>query len=98
MEDDPPYFALKARLVQKTGDVERGTSLASDAVKRFAPLPGQDEYQLYWFRIAARIAGDDALLLEADAVARTRATQPEWHAEVGGEFPDVERKPGEDDE
>jgi hypothetical protein len=98
MEDDPPYSALKARLLQKTGDVEGGTRLASDAVKRFAPLPGQDEYQLYWFRIAARIAGDGALLLEADAVARKRATQPEWHAEVGGEFPDVERKPGEDEE
>jgi molecular chaperone DnaK (HSP70) len=96
MEDDPPYAVLKARLIHKGGDVDGGVRLAGEALKRFVPLSAQDEFQLHWFRVAARIRGDDALWQEADTVARKRATHPKGQAPPGGELPDMERMPGED--
>ena len=98
LEDDPPYSVLQARLVQKTGDAERGILLADDALKRFAPLSAQNEFELHWFRMAARIIGDDALLRDADATARNLTTKSERRFSANGEFPDLERLPGEDDE
>ncbi len=98
LEDDPPYSVLQARLIQKSGDAERGIRLADDALKRFAPLSTQDEFELHWFRIAARITGDDALLREADAMARKLTTRSDKRTLDTGEFPDLERMPSEDDE
>jgi tetratricopeptide (TPR) repeat protein len=97
MDEDPSYSVLKARLIQKAGDVNGGFRIAVDALKRFPPLSVQDDYQLYWFRTAARIAGEDALLREADAASRKRASRADWRAQVGGELLDMERTPGEDD-
>ena len=98
LEDDPPYSVLQARLIQKSGDAERGIRLADDALKRFAPLSTQNEFELHWFRIAARITGDDALLREADAMARKLTTRSDKRTLDTGEFPDLERMPSEDDE
>jgi hypothetical protein len=97
MEDDPAYSSLKARLVQKTGDPEGGIRIARDALKRFSPPAAQDDYQLSWFRLAARIAGENSVWQEADAMARKRATHTEWRSQVGGELPDMARSSGEDD-
>lgn len=98
LEDDPPYSVLRARLVQKTGDPEKGIRLADDALKRFAPLSCQDEFELHWFRIAARITGDDALLRDADVMARKTTTRSQGRSFATGEFPDLERMPDEDEE
>ncbi len=98
MSDDPPYSVLKARLMQRLGDVDGGLRLAAESIKRFPPLAAQDEYQLFWFRVAARITGDNAAESEADSWLRKRsAARPDLRAGIGGELPDMERMPGEDD-
>jgi len=97
MEDDPAYSSLKGRLVQKSGDTEGGIRIAREALKRFPPLAAQDDYQLSWFRLAARIAGEDTVWQDADSMARKRSTHTEWRSQVGGELPDMERSSGEDD-
>ncbi len=97
MYNDPPYSILKARLMQKLGDVDGGLSLAAESLKRFPPAAVQDEYQLSWLRAGARITGDEALVREADKWLRKRAERPGSRADVGGELPDMERMPGEDD-
>lgn len=98
MSDDPPYSVLKARLMQRLGDVDGGMRLAADSVKRFPPLAVQDEYQLSWLRVGARITGDNALEREVDAWLRKRsAARPESRTGVSGELPDMERMPGEDE-
>jgi molecular chaperone DnaK len=98
LEDDPPYSVLRARLVQKTGDGAKGIRLADEALKCFGPLSGQDEFELHWFRIATRITGDDALLRDADAMARKRVRRADDRSSSSGEFPDLERMPDEDEE
>lgn len=98
MSDDPPYSVLKARLMQRLGDVDGGMRLAAESIKRFPLLAVQDEYQLFWFRVAARITGDNAAEREADSWLRKRsAARPDLLAGIGGELPDMERMPGEDD-
>lgn len=98
MSDDPPYSVLKARLMQRLGDVDGGVRLAAESLKRFPPLSVQDEYQLFWFRGAARITGDNAAEREADSWLRRRsAARPDVRAGIGGELPDMERMPGEDE-
>jgi len=97
MYNDPPYSVLKARLMQKAGDADGGLRLAAESVKHFPPPAAQDEYQLSWLRVGARIIGDDVLAREADAWLRKRADRSGSRAEVVGELPDMERMPGEDD-
>jgi tetratricopeptide (TPR) repeat protein len=97
MANDPPYAVLKARLIQNLGDADGGVRLASESLKRFSPLSAQDEYQLFWFRVAARMIGNETLAKEGDRWARKRADPTNSPAAVGGELPDRERTPGEDE-
>lgn len=97
ISSDAPYSVLKARLIQKLGDAEGGVRLAAESLKRFPPLSTQDEYQLFWFQVAARMTGDEGLARESDGWARKRAGRSESRVAVGGELPDMERMPGEDD-
>jgi molecular chaperone DnaK len=95
MADDPPYSVLKARLLQKGGEIEAGVQLAAAALKRFPPLSIQDEYQIDWFQIGARIAGHEEFRREAALVARRRTFQPE-RSTPAGELPDLQRTSEED--
>jgi hypothetical protein len=97
MQDDPPYSSLKARLMQREGDIQAGSAIASNALMRFPPVGAQDDFQLYWFGVAARIAAEDQLWKEADQESRKRAARPQAQAAVVGDFPDREQTMGEDD-
>jgi tetratricopeptide (TPR) repeat protein len=97
MQDDPAYSSLKARLLQRLGDIQTGFAIASGALKRFPPVGAQDDFQVYWFGVAARIAAEDQLWKEADQESRKRAARPQAHAAIVGDFPDREQTMGEDD-
>jgi tetratricopeptide (TPR) repeat protein len=96
MHDDPPYSVLKARLVQRQGDIQTGFAIGSSALKRFPSIGGQNDYELYWFGVAARIAGEDQLWTEADQETRRRAASSKATVAAGGDFPDREQTMGED--
>jgi molecular chaperone DnaK len=97
MQADPAYSALKARLVQRLGDSSGGLAIACEALRRFAPVPSQSEFELYWFGIAARISGEEQLWKEADREARSRAARPNARPAAAGDFPDREQTAGEED-
>jgi molecular chaperone DnaK len=96
LEDDPPYSVLKARLVQKSGDAEKGVRLAYDALERFAPLATQNEFTRGWFRVAADMVGDEDRLRAVDALTRRQRTPSDRPPLESGEPPDMERMPDED--
>jgi tetratricopeptide (TPR) repeat protein len=97
MQNDPPYSALKARLIQKLGDVQEGFVIASEALRRFPAIANQNDYQLDWFGVAARIAGEEEIQEEAARETRRRAARPNAQAPAPGDFPDREQTMGEDD-
>jgi tetratricopeptide (TPR) repeat protein len=97
MQNDPPYCALKARLVQKLGDVQEGFAIAFEALRRFPPVATQDDYQLDWYGVAARIAGDEAASDAAASETRRRAARPNAQPAASGDLPDREQTRGEDD-
>jgi Tfp pilus assembly protein PilF len=97
LSEEGPYLALKARLTQHNGDVEGGARLAAESLKRFPPLAAQDDFELYWFGVAAQVAGEEGLAQRAKeeltkrSVAGSRRRGGAW-----GEFPDLEQEPDED--
>jgi tetratricopeptide (TPR) repeat protein len=97
MQNDPPYAALKARLVQRLGDIPGGFAIAAEAVRRFPPVSSQNDYELYWYGAAARIAGEERSWQEADRETRRRAARPNAQAPAPGDFPDRVQTLEEDD-
>ncbi|GMV58069.1 MAG: molecular chaperone DnaK [Betaproteobacteria bacterium] len=68
----PAYEVLRLRLLQKTG---ADTDIAAEAgrvLARFGRLTDLNDFELGWYQVAARLAGDDDALRAAEAQERAR--------------------------
>jgi molecular chaperone DnaK (HSP70) len=89
LEAEPAYQALKARLVQKLGDADRGRELAAAALRQFPPPETLSQFELFWLKVAARIAGDARRAEEAEKWIRARAAESRRGASfIEGELPE----------
>ncbi|MEW6447218.1 MAG: Hsp70 family protein [Bacillota bacterium] len=71
-EREAPYLVLRAQLAEaegKTGDYER---YLEEALRAFGPVTRLTEWELGWFLTAARLAGDDGKIKEAQAEMKRR--------------------------
>jgi molecular chaperone DnaK (HSP70)/tetratricopeptide (TPR) repeat protein len=91
MEDDPAYMVLLARLVQKTGDSEKAIRIAEQALENFLEPSSLDDFELCWFKVAARMTGNAGLIKEADAAVRRPRNGRTRTASKLADFPDMER-------
>ena len=98
-ESDPPSLILKARLVET---LDQPKEARDDMLKRafdlFDPLESLDEFELVWYRIGARLFGDESLQKAVGREILRRRDEPtgpppddsdlpETRAEVGRRTP-----------
>lgn len=82
---DGPGLTLRALVLDALGRSDSRDVLGR-AVGKFAPLPQQSEWELFWFQKAAELKGDVALKSDILAERSSRKKQT-GAAEVAGELP-----------
>ena len=74
----PPALILKARLLDKVEESRTAREeLLEQALAAFDPLATLNDFELSWYRIGARLAGDSAREQAADRERKQRGETPE---------------------
>ncbi len=77
-EPDPPSLILKAMLIDKLHQPEeKRDALLARAFAAFDPLAVLNDFELFWYRAGARLAGDSARKQAADQERKRRGKAPE---------------------
>ncbi len=92
-ENIGPNFALAAEIYERLGLIEESQSALSDAFVYFRDISSMDDWELSWYRNAAQMSRDQALVDRADEERRRRRQQPETVLETAGELPVIRRSP-----
>jgi molecular chaperone DnaK len=71
-----PYIAFKAMCQQSLGSPEEAVKTAAEALRKFTPPGGMDDWELGWFLTAARMAGDESACRHAEKEYQTRRRKP----------------------
>ena len=76
-EPDPPSLILKAMLIDKLDQLtEKRDALLARAFAAFDPLAVLNDFELFWYRAGARLAGDSARKQAADEERKRRGKVP----------------------
>jgi len=90
VRQDPPYQVLHALILKRCGRAAEAQDRLSEALKAFRPVAMLDDWELGWFRTAAREGGDSARLEEATAEQQGRQrTGRAPKTEPGGVLPEI---------
>ena len=71
-DDDPCYFVLRTQLAEKKGRRSERESALREAFERFEPVDALDDWELYWYETAARMAGHGGKLAEVSEERKRR--------------------------
>ena len=93
IEQDPAYLVLQARLAHKMRNETERDKLLKEALRLFGPISGLSDFSLGWLGCGARLAGDDALAVRAEAELRARRQAKGQRVDEEGELVDHKSLP-----
>lgn len=87
-EVDPPSLILKARLAENLDwPKEDREALLKRAFALFDPWESLDDFELHWYRVGARLSGNDSLMQAVGEEIRRRQQVPKSPSADGSDLP-----------